>query len=352
MLFSRSLSLFLSTTVAFAAKFPRHGDASGATSPMVMERELSAASLVCGSAGTDKEKPAAYSGPHASSIQDCLSKCRGSSGCQSVAFDSASSVCLLYKSPVSGNINYDASQAYQFYDISCPQGGSSGISITTVVTLTVTGPAIVATSTVVVIATPAPTTTSRNFPSTSTLVVFVTVTQGALPTSTSLSVPSTPSISSTSTSTYVVVVTVTQGVPPSSTSAPASDTNTIYASLPPTPISLPNPPTSTLPAFTLSTRTTSIAFTSSSAVIASPSPSGLLCGVNGWSASTTSFFDNTGDLGNQDACELACKIVSCGSYGFSNTTCLAYPGNVSQSVVLNPSSEFQFFDAGCVISHK
>jgi PAN domain len=316
MLLSSLLVLFLSAIVAFAVNFPRHGVARGAPS-MIEEEKVSALSIICGSTGTDKEKPAAYSGPHASSIQDCLAKCRGSNGCQSVAFDRSTSVCLLYKAPVSGNINYDGSQVYQFYDLSCPQGEPSGI--TSVLTITVTAPPRIATSTVVVIVAPTPTT---------------------------------PSTTSISTSTFVVVVTVTQGVPLSSTSGSVIKTMTIYTTILSTTTSLPNPPASTLKDSSLSTSTTSINPTSSSVVIATPDPGGLLCNVSGWSASTTSFFDDTGNLGNQVACELACRVVSCRSYGFSNTTCLAYPGSVSESVVLNPDSVYRFFDAGCPVTHR
>jgi hypothetical protein len=85
MLLLRSFSLFLSATLSLAARFPRRGIAGKSISPMITGRDLSAPSPVCGAAGTDKEKPAAYSGPHASSVQDCLAKYRGSSGCQSVA---------------------------------------------------------------------------------------------------------------------------------------------------------------------------------------------------------------------------------------------------------------------------
>jgi hypothetical protein len=216
MLFFHSLGLLLSATIASALRFPRHDGVSGATSSMITERELSAPSIVCETAGTDKQKPAAYSGHHVSSIQDCLAQCRGNSGCQSVAFDHSTSACLLYKAPVSGNINSDGSQPYQFYDFSCPQGGSS--SITSVVTLTVTGAPIIAITTVVVIVTPA-------------------------------AAPTTSSSTSTSTSIFVVVVTVTQGVPLSSISAPMIETKTIYATLPPTTTSLPNPPASTPPSF-------------------------------------------------------------------------------------------------------
>ena len=306
MLISSPLSLILSAAIAFATRFHSHGDASGETAPLISERDLTAPSIVCGVAGTDKEKPAAYTGPHATSIQDCLAKCRGSNGCQSVAFDASHSVCLLYKAPVAGNINYDTSQAYQFYDLSCPQGGSSGIA--SVVTLTVTGAAPIVTSTVVVVLPPEPTTLSRASGFTSTLVVYYTVTQGA---------------------------------PIASATVP----NTIFATLPLTTVLLTNAPTPA-PASTFSTKTTYISANPS------PPPGGLLCGVNGWSASTTSFFDNSGDLGSQDACELACRTVSCGSYGFNNNTCLAYAGSVSQSAVLSPASDFQFFDAGCVVSHK
>lgn len=87
-------------------------------------------------------------------------------------------------------------------------------------------------------------------------------------------------------------------------------------------------------------------------MIVSPSPNALDRNVGGWSASNTSFFDNAGNLANQDACELACRLVPCGSYGFSNTTCLAYPGSVSQSVLLDPNSIFRFFDAGGAVIHK
>lgn len=312
MIFSRSLCLFLSATVAFAVRLPRHGVAGGATSPGITERALSAPSIICGSTGTDKEKPAAYSGSNATSIQDCLGKCGGSSGCQSVAFDQSNSKCLLYKAPVSGNINYNKGRNYKFYDLSCPEAGSSGT--TSVLTLTVTAAPVIVTSTVIVI-----------IPSTST----------------------TPSSTSLSTSTYVVFVTVTQGVPLSSTSTPVIETNTIYAPQPPTTTSVPDSPTFTPSASTLSTETTS-----SSPVIASPSAGGLLCNVGGWSASNTSFFDDSGNLGNQVACGLACRLVSCGCYGFSNTTCLAYPNNVSQSVILDPNSVFRFFDAGCTASHS
>ncbi|PMD45653.1 hypothetical protein L207DRAFT_578559 [Hyaloscypha variabilis F] len=354
MLLLRSFGLFISATVSLAARFPHRGNAGESISPMITGRDLSAPSLVSGAAGTDKEKPAACSGPHASSAQDCLAKCRASSSCQSVAFDSSASACLLYKAPVSGNINYDASQAYLFYDLSCPQAGETGVI--SVVTLTVTGAPIIATSTVVVIVTAASTLPpSTASPSTSTLVVIVTVTQGALSSSPispiiETSIPTTQSSTSISTSTSVVFVTVTQGIPINSTSGPATDT--VYISQPVITSSLLNPPTSTALASTLSTATTSTVLTSSSAVLPSPTPSGLLCGVSGWSSANTSFFDNTGHLGNQYACALACKVVSCGSYGFSNTTCLAYPGSVSQSVILTSDSTFLFYDAGCIVSHR
>jgi len=285
MLLYRSLSLFLSGTIVSAVRIPLHGGANGATSPVLSDREISASSIICGTTGTDKEKPAAYTGPHASSIQDCLSTCSRSNGCQSVAYDHSSSVCLLYKAPVTGNINAGVSQEYAFYDLGCPQSGSSS-----------GGGLVVVVTTVVVI------------------------------------VP--PATSSTWTSTLQVYVTITQGAASSSTNAPVIWTTSFAPPPPPLPASSLPAPTST-----------------SLAPPPPPSPNGIYCNVAGWSAANTSFYDNSGNLANQDACELACKLVACGSYGFSNTACLVYPGSVAQSVVQDPTSGIWFFDAACNVTN-